>query len=321
MFTTYATSLFIVFAAFFCRSAGYAENFLGCSQPLFDEQIQPQPLLLDLLTLVGMNSSESASPSLATINDWAQRNLLRRGERWDSQTTRFEELKPTIYPLLTELGFTEAVTPHFRDYDGAIVHGALLSTVRTRLSFLVQCWKEGARFSDLYFFSGERPLEPAREEREALIQDEGSSLKIRSDWHAPTELPQTEAEMMRFVWEQADLPEEMRASVTIHVVNAPMKRDPETGLLIRPTTQETVEEWLKGNPFPGRYLAVSNAPYIQRQGLIAKALSPSQYAFDSVGPRASERQPTAIFLDELARCLFFLEATNFFHRREDAKAL
>ena len=277
---------------------------LGSSMLLFDEYHQPRVKLLQLLKLVGMETSCASKYTLTQINDWAQKYLLRKGERWEQQTTRFEGLKPQIMPLLKELGFVEPTNPHFNTYQGAVIHGALLPRVRLRIHYLIQQWNKGIRFTHLYFLSGARPLEPQYENKTTLMHDNGSLLTIRNEWQEPVELPKTECEMMQLVWEQSEVPEEMRSQLQVYFINAPMKKDLINKKLLRPNTDDTVEEWLKTSPPYGPYLAVTNAPYINRQDLVIRILSPNEYTFDTVGPGAGEQEKMIIFLDELARLIF-----------------
>jgi hypothetical protein len=270
---------------------------------LFDENNQPRVKLLQLLELVGMEPLNPSEKAVLQINEWAQKNLLRQGERWQAQTERFEALKLQIKPLLTELNFVEATLPHFKEYQGAIVHGGLLPRVRLCIHYLVEQWTQSVRFSHLYFFSGERPLE-VQESRAALMQDESSPLKIRQEWVAPLEFPKTECEMMQFVWEQSAIPEDMRQAVEIHFINAPLKKDSTSGRWLRPTTDDTVEAWLKTQPMQGRYLAIAKAPYTNRQDSVVRLIAPKTYQFDTIGPGANEQEKVAIFLDEVARFIF-----------------
>ncbi len=276
---------------------------LGFSRLLFDGNYHPRIKLLELLKILGMENLNKFEKEIIQINHWAQTNLLRQGERWQEQTTRFEELKPKLKPLLIELRFVDSMPPHFQEYQGAIVHGALLSRVRLRLHYLIEQWKQGIRFSTLYFLSGERPLEPQEKNKESFIQDDDSPLKIRKGWHF-SEVPKTECEMIQLVWNQSEIPSDMREEVEVHFINAPMKEDIKSGKLMRPTTEDTVKAWLKTEPIPGRYLAVTNAPYINRQDIVMRAIAPDEYGFDTVGSSASEQEKMAIFLDELARYIF-----------------
>ncbi|MBS4168328.1 hypothetical protein [Parachlamydia sp. AcF125] len=277
---------------------------LGSLRLLFDENYQPRGKLRQLLELVGMEPLSQAESAIVQINHWAQKNLLRQGERWQEQASRFEELKTAIKPLLSELGFIEATLPHFKKYEGAIVHGSLLLEVRIRLYYLVEQWCQGVRFPYLYFLSGERPLEGQHENIATLMQEGKSLLKIRKEGGEPLRFPKTEGEMVRLIWEQSEIPEEMRKEVKVHFINAPMKKDLKDGKFLRPTTSDAVEAWVKAVPPIGRYLAITNAPYINRQGLIARTIAPKVYCFDTIGAEANEQEEVAIFLDELARFIF-----------------
>lgn len=249
---------------------------LGLSRRLFSEELTPTPKLLQLLHFVGMPESEN---TIEKINNWAQKNLLRKGERWETQSNRFECTRSVIKPLLADLGFVDAVKPSFNRYEGSIVHG---SNTRIRLHYLVELWKKGIRFSHLYLLSSDRLLEYAFE---------------------PSTGPKTEYEMTKKVWE-SEIPDEMRQQVKVYFVNLPMRQDSQTGKLIRPNTDDTIETWLKQSPPIGRYLAVTNAPYMVRQDIIAKRIAPKEYTFDTVGPAIGEQEKIAILLDELARAIF-----------------
>jgi hypothetical protein len=275
------------------------------STPLFDKNNQPSFTLLQLLEIVGMESSNPSEITIMEINDWSQKNLLRQSERWVEQSDRFEKLKPILKPLLKELGFVDAVLPNDKDYQGAILHGSLLSRVCLRLHYLVEQWKQGIRFSDLYFLSGERPLEPEQENEQTLTNDEGSPLKIKKEWIL-SKIPKTECEMIQLVWEQSEIPQKMR-EIPVHFINAPMKNNPKTGNWLRPNTNDTVEAWLQTHPTVGCYLAVTNAPYMMRQDLVIRAIAPSNYSFETIGSSADENEKMLVFLDEVARCIFQIQ--------------
>lgn len=255
--------------------------------PLFDEKNRPQALLLNLLEIVGM---QPLSQSPYEINQWTQMHLLRSGERWEQTSGRFENLKPQIKPILSRLGYVEEVSPRFQTYQGAIVHGALLSGLQYRLDYLLQLWKQGIRFPSLYFLSGERPLEQYEKKSLCLID--------------PQMNLQTEYEMTKFLWEHTNVPNDMRNKVAIYYINAPMQKDIKLEKMIRPNTDDSVRAWLSLNPPHGRYLAVTNNPYVQRQDLVIKTIAPATYSFDTVGPKANQNERMAIFLDELARYIY-----------------
>ena len=278
---------------------------VGSSKLLFDDQYQPRNELLLLLQAAGMEPLNKSENALTQINNWAQANLLRKGERWDEQVSKFEGLKSEILPGLKRLGFVDAALPHFKYYQGALVHGALFSTVCFRLHYLVEQWKQGVRFSHIYFLSGERPLEVQYENPEVFKDDSKSLLKMRKEsLMGPLKFPETESQMTEFVWENFEIPDEMRKEVQVHFINAPLKKDPKTGKIIRPNTNDTIDAWLETQPAQGAYLAVTNAPYTNRQDFVIRTIASSEYTFETVGPAAKDQQKIAIFLDEIARLIF-----------------
>jgi len=277
------------------------ENY---TNPLFGGNNKPRLQTIELLQLVGMESLSDRESSLIEINNWAQKNLLRQGERWEKQVAQFEELGPRIKPLLTDLGFVVSEPPRLKEYQGVLLHGGFLKRTRARLAYAVKQWEEGIRFKHIYFLTGERPLESERENIEVFLNDSESPLKIRSDLKLPAQFPSTEGEMTRLVWEQSEIPEEMRREVTVHFIIAPMKTDPKTGKRIRPTTDDTVYSWLEQSPPFGAYLGITNCPYTNRQDLVTRTIAPEEYTFETIGPEADENEKMAIFLDEVARFIF-----------------
>src|SRR5690606_6284377 len=77
----------------------------------FDANRQASKKLLQLLQVVGMDTSLESNCTLEKINEWTQKNLLRKGERWEEQTARFETLKPELIPLFKDLGMIDASLP------------------------------------------------------------------------------------------------------------------------------------------------------------------------------------------------------------------
>jgi hypothetical protein len=274
---------------------------VGYSHVLFNEKLEPQEPFTKLLEILGLNQAVKAN--IFTINTWAQKKLLRQGQRWDLQSQQFENLRFKIIPLLEQLGFIHAVDAHFKNYQGALVIGALLPAVRIRLAYLVKLWQQGARFDHLYFLTGKRPVEPHYENLQAYNNDESSPLKIDKNWAKPSSLPQTEYEMIQLVWQQAEIPETMRRTVKVHFIDAPMVIDEFSGMPLYLNIEETIKTWLQTDPLKGLYLVATNAPHILRHDLLLRSIAPSHYKFDTVGAKAHQKE-LAILLDELARMIF-----------------
>lgn len=246
-----------------------------CYQP-------PLEQLVSVLKITGMEDLNDQEPILDQINTWAQKNLLRREERWDIQTNQFEKLASELKPLLAELGFMEMVSARRKNYQGAIVHGASIHTARMRILHLDSEWRRGVRFPCIYFLTGDRPL---------------------ADWEKSFTSGKTEKEMMYQLWNELDISPDMKEQVSVHFIASPMKLNPDNNKLLRPTTIDNVKDWIKTSPAPGNYLAVSNAPYILRQDFIIKVLTSEKYNFETIGPSAQNDEKIFIFLDELARLI------------------
>ncbi|TSJ81096.1 MAG: hypothetical protein NMK33_01025 [Candidatus Cardinium sp.] len=71
---------------------------LGYSGIFFSQDGKPQPKFCQLLQILGMQ--QPSKKSIEEISAWAQANLLRKGERWQEQTSRFEPLKIAFSPFL-----------------------------------------------------------------------------------------------------------------------------------------------------------------------------------------------------------------------------
>lgn len=278
---------------------------LGFSRCAFDRDGNPRPLLLQLLKLVGMGSLDKSETAIVQINRWAQDHLLRVGERWDFQTRKFERLTPQLAPLLEKLGFIKGSSPHFREYEGALLQSGRYKKVCSRLSYLAEKWEEGVRFLSLYFLTSERPLREEQEGREVVMGDPTFLSKMQKGWTSPDKWPATEGDMMKLLWEKMDIPLSMRQQIKVIFICAPMKKEKKHGRLIRPTTNDAVQHWLQTDPPYGAYLNVTNWPYGPRQDGVMRGLCPKKYQFDTIGPAATEDEETmAIYLDEVARYIF-----------------
>lgn len=269
----------------------------GLSHRLFDANMTPRPKLLELLYLLGMEKNRT---TLSHINEWTQQNLRRKGERWEKQSDKYESMRSQIMPQLSELGLVEAISPSFQTYDAAIVHGALIIRVRSRLHFLVEQWNQGIRFKHLYFLTGERLLEPKYESPDRLLSDTNSPLRIRPDWIPPTVMPKFENEMVEMVWDQSEIPADMRAAVSVHFISAP-KQPGST----RAQTEDTILAWMKETHPTGRYLAVTEAPYLGRQDFLVRKHLNNKAGLDTAGYEAREETVSmAIMLDELSSWIY-----------------
>ena len=294
-------SALVVYSILLCMLVSSTQAFPR-SGDLFSD-----PNLCKLLILTGLNC-EKDPKKLVEIT---QKNWLREAgkERWEI-TERFETKSAEILDLVKKLGFNERVLPQKKAYDYALVMGALSSTMKKRLAFLVKQWQEGVRFRHIYILVGERPRHPTMESEKMLFED-NAYLNFPKTWVHPKVLPQTETEIAKMIYKHAEIPQEFR-KVPITFVNAPMKL--ENAKSVRPTTDDTIHHLLEAHSFKknASILSVSDQPYIQYQHAVLKRIlqKNGHYSLETVGDEAAETRKLSIYLDSIARALYAQLALN-----------
>lgn len=225
--------------------------------------------------------------TLSQANNFAQENLLRKGERWDAQNETHvskvvRENESTLINDLTLLNMIDAVEPVYKTYTYALLMGALKATVAIRLAYLEELIENGYSFDSVVLLGGERQLRAS--EKEGL--PEGVN---------------TEAQMMAYLCTQS----EKLANQKIVLVNAPMIQKPD-GTFTRPTTESTLVHFAETAPHDGSCLVISNNPYIVRQTKVAqRILDQSRFPAQGAGPALNiERTGIFMVMDEFARSLY-----------------
>lgn len=209
-------------------------------------------------------------------------------ERWQ-MSDRFQGLQEKVWPYFKEMGLLNSQNPLKSHYNYALVFGANYKSVKERISFLIDQWQRGIRFDQIILLGAERQLDNSIECMDDLV---GAAAKK----------PATETEMMRLLWSQMQIPPEMKALPLI-IVDTPMKKGEEAGL-IRPNTGDTINYWLLyQNPIAGTVLAISHQPYVQYQDSVLRTLIPQNFIVETVG-FASDEESTAVHLDNIARILY-----------------
>jgi hypothetical protein len=181
--------------------------------------------------------------------------------------------------LFTEMGCIECLGATHAHYDYALILGALGGRMTDRVDYFYQEWQRGVRTDVIVLLSGDRTLDPALE-----TFPEGMDSELQLLTHLVENHPLRP----------------MLGAIPIIAVDAP--KVPGRG---RPTTASTVEQWLKQNPQPGSCLAISNQPYVGYQEAVLRALLPSSFVIEGVGPAPRQMPSTAILLDNFAKWLYF----------------
>lgn len=258
---------------------------------LVDEQGHPCITLLQLLSLTNIEHDGSLQ-SIVEQTQKPQAEWMRKegSERWDIVDQNIEN-KDEFFKLFDQLHLVDEISPEHDQYDYMVLMGATYFRIKTRLEHAIKLFKQGIRFDQIVMLGGARPL--TESELDALKHD--FNLK-ESDF-----IPETEAQVMQFMYDRTEMPEGMR-KISMILIDAPMKIT-KTGVLARPTTGDTVNLWMELNPMPGSCLVISNQPYVGYQDSVIKTLLPKVFSVETVGQK-SEDAKIGIYLDTLARNLY-----------------
>lgn len=249
----------------------------------------------DFLALVGIEAV-----GLAEINAALQQRYFKTDsqtgrplERWEYDGPLFSTVPDDVRDALAACGFVNAEVPRQKEYTYYAWPGALAVRAAARMFDLIDAWKvHGVRCEQLVAFGGKRPLQlesvggkPAVEGLEAILK------LLHADHDDPAVLSTiqvhtlgTELQMMEFMWDvactQGDVPQEFKR-VPALFVDAPMKQEGEKQ--VRPNTEDTILEWLKGDPKPGSILLSSGAPYSTAQEEAFRMLLPAGFTVETFG--------------------------------------
>jgi hypothetical protein len=262
----------------------------------FDQFGAPTPSLHALLNYFKIHHTGT----LESIVSETQKAWLRQPgkERWELEDTdSFNNDRAHVLELFDQVGTISEKMPKTNNYNYLILLGGLTERIRIRFAYLVQQWNKGIRFDTIIVLSGTRPLDQNVENGSMLLNSENGILPFDSDWKFDGILPTTEIDMIRFIYQQAALPAELRA-IPIHYISAPMVQNQ------RPTTADTINTWLKTSPAPGRILAISSQPYVLYQESVLKTLLPKDFKVDAAGPKAPDSIKISDLCDNTARLLY-----------------
>jgi len=270
------------------------------SDTIVNKHYQPTSTLLTLLKATNIKHDGT----LQSIFTETQKYWLRPAgkERWETQTF-FTVNHNNPSELFKELYLIQEIKPSNQHYNHVILLGSTVTSIRIRLSYLINTWNNGIRFDSINILAGQRPLDKTIESPEVLLNNTCQTLPFKQNWQLNGQLPSTETEMIKLVFDQADLPAEWN-NIAINFVDTPMQQT-ENGILRRPSTLDTIMEWVKlYNPKNGSILALSNQPYIGYQDSVLRNFLPKNFTVETVGSDCINNQNIATILDSLARWIY-----------------
>jgi hypothetical protein len=274
------------------NKSDYAENFIVDQQDenfLVNDQGFVCDALLELLALTHIDH-DGTLPCIVELTQKPEAGWLRQAgtERWDIVDKPLEHAH-LFFELFNSLQLQDEIKPKQKSYDYVLWMGAAYPEVEKRLSHLVQLWESGLRYNQFVLLAGARPL--TQGEKDALIgkygQERAGSLA-------------TEADAMQLVYDALPMLGDMK-NIEMTVINVPMK-ETEKGLA-RPTTGDTIDNWMLLSPKAGSCLVLSSQPYVHYQHSVVTTLLPKTFSVETVG-FASTNTKIGIYLDTLARFLY-----------------
>lgn len=199
------------------------------------------------------------------------------------------QIREDVLSIARQMGLFDEKKPSSTHYDYALCAGAFLQGVRLRVNELIQAWKQGVRFDQLVFLTGDRALRKAPGEKD-FLQD------------IPEGYPyETEYDMVRLVWEQTQIPEDMEIQVVFINAKCPVNQ-------ARISTKDSFNAWLLDyNPTPGSCLSASHPLYWTYQEL---GFALSGFSVDCIAPSAegflkqNDSRIVSLIFDTIAKCLY-----------------
>jgi hypothetical protein len=255
-----------------------SKETMAVSDPSKSWPITPQ--LCELLDVTGITCDRTLPAIVeATQNAW----LRKAGsERWEIIEFYTQSQQKQIAELCDKMGFFGEALPQNQHYAYCCILGAALPTARARILYVKELWEQGVRFDHVILLTGDRNLD----DRIDLVPE----LDL---------LPRNESAAIELLYSRLPLPQEMR-ELPVTLIDTP-KKD-----LRRPSTCDTITEWMNQSPRPGNCLFISNQPWVKYQKAVVGCYLSKEFPFEVVGPKASSmfRKRAAVMLDNVARWLY-----------------
>ena len=205
-------------------------------------------------------------------------------ERWEIEDQPHEKQRAELLPLFKNMGLVDAYEVTESSYDHILFMGATVFRMALRMETLHEVIAKLTSYKDIIFLSGCR-----------YLTDNEKEFLVKRGWNP---LATTEAGIYPRMFEEFQIP--MNKVVCIDSLET-KKAD---GTMYRPTTADTVKDWLKMNPTPGTALVISSQPFCHYQKVVTESLLPATFTVKAVGVKAPEDTTVAVYLDTLARTLY-----------------
>ena len=238
-----------------------------------------------LLTLLDIPHDNTRASLVQATQVWRRKSGV---ERWEvPDLTLSPTRQQAVLALLTDLGIVHQRVPREKEYDYVLMLGATVPAMERRFQSVVDLWGQGIRYRRVYFLTGQRPLVPEIDKVDALVKRVTGNDKNRAAW------PVTESEAARMIWFSTPL-----TGAPADFIESPRKW--QNNQWVRPSTQDTLEEWLATSPDPGSVLVISEQPHMRYQMAVVRQTLPYSFSIDASAAAAKADTRIVTYLDALA---------------------
>ncbi len=273
----------------------------GKSFIIVDETGKPTNELLRLLDETNVKHDGTLAGIIKATQKTQNEGGWLRGqhkERWETEEI-FPEKHGKLLDSFDRLYTIQEQVPHCFYYDYVVILGATIQRMRFRVKHLIDLFeKRGIRFGAIVVLVGQRGLDKNLESEEILLDKTNSILPFKHNWRWIGELPTTETEAAKLIFDQSVLPSEWK-NISIVFVDTPTPKGKS-----RPNTQDSIECWLKTRPKGGSILAISSQPFINYQDTVLRCWVPEEFCLETVGSAALPEERLTVLLDNMARWLY-----------------
>jgi hypothetical protein len=293
--------LFFLLFVFFFSVTVFSNIDQGKKRADLPEKLLEEDLKITLpLKRILYSMGISCESDLKNVVMITQQKWLRKNDR--AQLDEIDKKKEDYIYQLKDLGCVDKIFPSKKNYDYCLLLGGDYQTFISRLEYLIDRWEKGVRFNTLIFV-GEYRLIDFEREKKLLLNNSNKQIKEK----AHQKLPQTEIDMMKFVYENRDIPLQMRELKTLFI-SSPISGAPaivKNNVIQSSNIYDAILTWFNTQrPSPGSCLVVSSQPYVGYQESIVRSVLRNYFEVEAIGDGALSDTKVSVYLDNLARWLY-----------------
>ena len=248
--------------------------------------------LNQLQTLLDVPHDNTKASMIKAAQKWRRKPGV---ERWEfPEVDVLPDIQKKAMGLLTKMGFTHEIKPEQHHFDYVLLLGATIPRMQRRLNQLIKLWNQGYTANQIISLTGQRPLTPGVDNPDNIVEQ----LFGRQASQLSQPIHETEGAVM--IWATTAMPEAMQA-IGCQFVSSPRRLGKTEWQ--RPSTRDTIKEWLKTKPAPGSVLVISDNPHALYQKNVVKDQLPEGFKVSVAAEAADLNTSFANYLDALALAL------------------